>query len=101
MHMKKDPTNQESQCAPQSLEKGAIDIAKALLGTYKDVQGKLKCVGGDMTKVRYVPGLSSAAQLLLTNMSHTTRQIQCTQETRIMMRSATQAYRIRYETPCS
>ena len=63
------------------------------------MQGKLNSVGGDMTSVRYVPGLTSAAQLVLKIMSHTSRKIPGAQETRIMMRCATQAYRIRYGTP--
>ena len=46
----------EGNCAPQSLEMGAIEIAKSLWGSYK-------YDGGDMTKVCYVPGLSPAAQI--------------------------------------
>ena len=44
-------------------------------------------------------GLSPVAQSLLTHISHTTRNIAGTQETRIMMIFAIQAYRIRYGTP--
>ena len=69
---------------PQSLEKGVIEIAKALWGKYTDVQGQFKSVRGDMTQVCYVPGLSPAAQILLKQISHTTRNIPGTQETRIM-----------------
>ena len=49
-----------------------------------------------MTKVCYVPGLSLAAQILLNNISYTTRNLFGTQETKIMMILATQVYRIRY-----
>ena len=71
-----DPKSQENQLTPQSLErKGAIDIAKALWGKYTDVQGHFKSVGGCVTKVRYVLGLSSAAQPLFNKFSHTTRKI--------------------------
>ena len=51
-----------------------------------------------MTKVRYVPGLSDAAHLLLKNIGHTVRKLPGTQETRRLMRFITQAYRIRYGT---
>ena len=56
---KKDRTSTEGNCTPQSF----VEIAKALWGRYADVQGKLESVGGDMTKVCYVPGLSPAAQI--------------------------------------
>ena len=85
MRVKKKPNNHEGQYAPQSLEKGAIDIATYLWGRYTDVQGNFKSLGGDMTKVRYVPGLSSAAQLLLKQTSLTTCNTPGTQETRITM----------------
>ena len=45
----------------QYLEKGAIKVAHALWGKHTDVNGKPKPVSGDMTKVRYVPGLSAEA----------------------------------------
>ena len=83
---------------PEDLEEGAIAIAKALWGKYKDVNDRLQNVGGDMTKVRYVPGLSDAAHLLLKNIGHTVRKLPGTQETRRLMRFITQAYRIRYGT---
>ena len=58
---RKDSTSTQGKCTPQSLEHGVIEIAKALWGKYTDVQGTLKSVGGDMTRVCYVPGLSPAA----------------------------------------
>ena len=48
---------------PEDLEEGAISIVRALWGKYKDVNGKLQSVGGDMAKLRYVPGLSDAAHM--------------------------------------
>ena len=50
-----------------SLEKGAIEIARSLWSKYIDVNKKQQSVNGDMTKVRYVPGLSEEAQVLLTH----------------------------------
>ena len=58
-----DFTSTEGKFTPQSLEKGAIEIAEALWGKYTDMQDKFKSVGRDMTKVCYVPGLSPAAQI--------------------------------------
>ena len=58
----------------------------------------LASVGGDMAKVRYVPGLSDVPHLLLKNIGHTVRKLAGTQETRRLMRFITQAYRIRYGT---
>ena len=65
-----------------SLEKGAVQIATALWGKYKDTNGQLKPVGGDFTKVRYVPTLSEAAHALLRNIKHASRSLPGTQETR-------------------
>ena len=84
---------------PNDLEKGAIQICKALWDEYRDVDGKVRKVGGDMTKVRYVPGLSAAAKRLLQNIEHTTRKLPGTQETRRQMRFDTHANRIRYGVP--
>ena len=42
---------------------------------YTDVNGKLQEVRGDMTKIRFVPGLSSAAKRLLQNIEHTSRKL--------------------------
>eukprot|EP00959_Pyramimonas_sp_CCMP1952_P389787 8168464-Pyramimonas_sp.AAC.1 len=43
---------------------------------------------GDMTKVRYVPGLGRAAHKLLANIEHTSRRLPGTPETRRVMRFA-------------
>ena len=72
-------------CTPASLEKGAIEIAKGLWGQYTDVSGRKQAVNGDMTKVKYVNGLSEAAQILLKHIEHASRKLPGTQETRRIM----------------
>ena len=42
------------------LESGAISICQALDGKYKDLNGRLKKVNGDFTKVRYAVHLNEA-----------------------------------------
>ena len=84
---------------PEELEKGAVEIMKALYGSYTDMNGKQQKVNGDMTKVRYVPSLSRAAHRLLQNIEHTSRRLAGTQETRRLMRFDTNALRIRYGVP--
>ena len=81
------------------MEDGAIQLAKALWAKYRDVNRAMKVVGGDFTKVKYVPYLTEAAKVLLRNIEHSSRSLPGTQETRRMMRFATQAYRIKYGTP--
>ena len=66
----------------EELQDGAVRICKALNGKWKDMNGVLRPVNGDMTKMRHVPGLSPAAQRLLQNLEHTSRKIQGTQEVR-------------------
>lgn len=55
---RKDGQDLSKSCTPASLEKGAIEIAKGLWSHYTDRGGRKQAVGGDMTKVRYVDGLS-------------------------------------------
>ena len=43
------------------LEEAAISICNALVGKYQDPQGRWRPVNGDMTKVRFVPGMTPAA----------------------------------------
>ena len=81
------------------LQEGAIAICKATFGKYQDLDGRTEDVRGDMTKVRYVPGLSPAAKRLLQNLEHTSRRIAGTQETRRLMRFNTHANRVRYGVP--
>ena len=47
------------------LEEGAISICQALNGKYKDLDGKIKKVSGDFTKVKYAAGLSEAGSRIL------------------------------------
>ena len=88
-----------SSMTAKQLEEGAVSLCKALSSHYKDTNGKLKPVKGDMTKLRYVPGLSRAAQRLLQNLEHTSRKVPGTQETRRQMRFDTHANRVRYGVP--
>ena len=83
----------------KDLETGALEICNALWSKYRDVDGKMKKVHGDMTKIRYVPGLSPAAIKLLQNIEHTSRRLPGTQETRRLMRFDTHANRVRYGVP--
>ena len=64
----------------QELEKGAIALCKALHGKYRDIDGRLQSVKGDITKLRHVPGLSPAATRLLQNIEHTSRKVPGTQK---------------------
>ena len=89
----------EETLKARDLEEGAIEICRALRGKYCDPTGKTRAVNGDMTKVRYVAGLSRAAKRLLMNLEHTSRQLAGTQETRRHMRFDTHANRIHYGVP--
>ena len=84
---------------PALLEKGAIEVAKGLWGHYTDGRGHRQAVGGDMTKVRNIYGLSDAAHIILKNIEHASRKLPGTQETRRVMRFETQGFRIKYGTP--
>ena len=84
---------------PSVIGKGAIEIAKGLWSRYTDVSGRKQAVNGDMTKVRYVNGLSEAAQTLLKYIEHASRKLPGTQEARRIMRFQTQAFIIKYGTP--
>ena len=96
---RKDGKDLSQSCTPASLEKGALEIAKGLWGKYTDIGGNKKAVNGDMTKVRYVNGLSESAHILLKNIEHASRKLPGTQETRRIMRFQTQGFRIKYGTP--
>ena len=89
----------EGKLTPQMLQEGAVEICKGLRGKYIDVDGKKKNVAGDMTKIRYIAGLSPAARRLLVNLEHTSRKLPGTQETRRQMRFDTNALRVRYGVP--
>ena len=83
----------------QHLEAGAIQIAKAMWGTYNDPNGVTRHVGGDTTKVRWVPGLSPAAHHLWHHVEHCRQSLLATHEARSIMCFDTQAHRVRYGTP--
>ena len=61
--------------------------------------GKRHIVGGDWTKVRFVKGLPRAAQRLVQNVEHASRQLPGTHQVRKLMRFATHAGRIRRGVP--
>ena len=65
-------------------------------GVYLDVSGAPKPVNGDMTKLKFVPGLSDAARKLLMNCEARTKKIPGTHEVRSTMRHHTHAYRVNY-----
>ena len=83
----------------QEFQEGAISLCKAVHSSYTDMDGKKRGVQGDITKIKYVPGLKPAAKNLLQNLEHTSRKIPGTQEVRRVMRFEIQAYRIRYGVP--
>ena len=70
----------------------------ALWGSYSTPSGKQK-VNGDLTKVRWVEGLSPAAYRLLQNIEHSSRTLPGTQEARRLMRFDTQALRVLFGVP--
>ena len=86
-------------CADASVEASAVRIARAVWNQYTDPSGVLRNVGGDMTNVRWVPGLSPALHRLLKDIEHACRPNPDTQEARRVVRFQTQALRIRYGTP--
>ena len=81
------------ELTPAKLREGAKQIVKALWGSYTTPSGKQK-VNGDLTKVRWVEGLSLAAHRLLQNIEHACRTLPGTQEVRRLMRFDTQALRV-------
>ena len=84
---------------PDMFKEGAKQLCKALWGKYRDLDGKMQSVKGDMTKLRYVASLSGAARRLLANIEHTSRRLPGTQEVRRLMRFDTNAMRVRYGVP--
>ena len=84
---------------PDMFKEGAKQLCKALWGKYRDLDGKMQSVKGDMTKLRYVASLSGAARKLLANIEHTSRRLPGTQEVRRLMRFDTNAMRVRYGVP--
>ena len=77
-----------------------MHLTQALRGTYKNpVNGKQLPVNGDLTKLKFVPGLSPVARRILDNAEATTRKMAGTQETRRQMRFDTNALRVKYGVP--
>ena len=84
----------------RDLEAAAIAIVKSLRGTYTNPgDGKKLPVNGDLTKLKYVPGLAPVARRILDNAEATTRKMSGTQETRRQMRFDTNAMRVKYGVP--
>eukprot|EP00435_Cladocopium_sp_Y103_P052258 s774_g16.t1 len=81
------------------IEAGAVQLVKALDGTYCDSRGKMRAVKGDVSRLPYVKNLRPAARKLLQNMRHTARAVPGTQEARRQMRFEISAMRIRYGVP--
>ena len=83
----------------EELEAGAISICQALDGKYTGLNGKVKKVNGDFTKVKYATSLIEAGRRLLKHLEHTTRQIKGTMEVRKMMCFEANAGRFRRGVP--
>ena len=81
------------------VETGALQLVKALEGTYSDTRGCARSVNGDVSKLSYVKNLGPAARKLLKNMRHIARALPGTQEARRQMRYEISAMRIRYGVP--
>ena len=82
-----------------ALENAAIEILRALKGTYATPDGRRLPVNGSLTLAKYATGLSATARRILANMNHTARVIPGTQEARRQMRFEIQGMRVRYGTP--
>ena len=81
----------------EEIEEGVQEIYRKLRhGVYVDVNNQNKAVAGDLSKLRYVPGMSVAAQKLLSNTEARTRTIPGTHAVRSTMRHQTHAYRVNY-----
>ena len=93
------PTGARELMTAEEIGKGAVEVTKALWGKYKDVDDRQKSVAGDMTKLRYVPGLSAPAKRLIANMESTAKRLPGTQEARRVMRFETNALRVKYGVP--
>ena len=81
------------------LEAASLHIAKAIWSKYKDVSGACRRVVRDIAKLLWVPCVSPAANRLHQHHQHTCRRLPGTMEARRILRSYTQAHRIRYGTP--
>eukprot|EP00973_Karenia_brevis_P093444 12417331-Karenia_brevis.AAC.1 len=73
---------QDGSCGfnAQELESAAVEICNALHGSYADERNKKHKVNGDISKVLYVTGLSTAAHKILQRIRCITRKIPGTNE---------------------
>lgn len=87
--------NGARQLTNEDISKGAIELYEAAAkGKYLDVNGEMKAVQGDLTKLRHVPGLSQAALKVLSNTEARARNVPGTHEIRKIMRQQTHSCRI-------
>ena len=81
----------------KEIEEGIQEIYRKMHhGIYIDSNNEQKAVNGDLTKLRYVPGLSEAALKALSNLEARTRKVPGTHAVRTTMRHQTHAYRVKY-----
>ena len=78
-----------------------LTLRKTGRGKYRDPNGTMRQVDGGTTHVRWVFGLSRAAQRRLQHIEHTHWTLPGTQEVRRPMRFDTHYYLIRYGVPIS
>merc|ERR1711994_283720 len=64
-----------SSMTAKEMGEGAVQLCSALAGNYMDTTGNSRPVKGDMTKLRYVPGLSRAARRMLQNLEHPSSKV--------------------------
>lgn len=83
-------TNKEIEAGVQEVYRKVRD------GVYLDTNNEQKAVNGDLTKLRYVPGLSEAAHKVLNNLEARTRNVPGTHAVRTTMWHQTHGYRVKY-----
>ena len=69
---RKHGQNTDANLTAQKLEEGSLHIVNALWGSY-NIPSAYQKVNGDLTKVLWAEGLSPAAQRLLHNFEHASR----------------------------
>lgn len=87
------------QLTGEDIEAGAVHLVKSLTGTYVDTRGNARPVGGDVTKLQYVPNLGPAARKILQSLRQTSKGLPGTAEARRQMRFEIEAIRIRFGVP--
>ena len=83
---------------PEDIAEAAISVVQALKGTYA-VDGRVMPVNGDLSKLRFVPGLHPLAARLLHHVQAVSRPLPGVQETRRTMRFETHAFRVFFGVP--